>query len=134
MRLFMPTKIKEITNQTPYILFFRNTEHPEDSTVIFPHSISEIGGKDNDFCYIPNIQDGNPKEVFREHHMRVTDISGENLINFAFWKNDNQDNQLFYCENDAYSDKRNEKINNSTTNYKTGERLRIDEKGDYSIY
>ncbi|MFN7117361.1 MAG: hypothetical protein ACK4TA_11215 [Saprospiraceae bacterium] len=133
----MPTKIKAIDNRTPYILFFRNTEHPEDSRVIFPHSVGKTGGKDNDFCYIPNIQDRNPKEVFLAHHMRITDISGENHINFAFWKNDDQDNQLFYCENDEYASTRvpaNKKINKSTKDYETGEVLRIDGKEKYSIY
>lgn len=95
----MATQLYVLANRTTTDVQFTNTETAADSTPANALTMVHTGGKDGDYCNIPDCSD---ETYFKAHHMSVTSTDAENPWTVAFWNNDLQNHLLYYSLDGSY--------------------------------
>jgi hypothetical protein len=91
------------SNQTPYTVYFDNSQSAPDATSAQPFQAVMTGGANGDYC---NVPDCSGQQYFYQYHMTLfgVDVENDNTVVFAvmFWANDYQSEVLQYSLNGAY--------------------------------
>jgi hypothetical protein len=94
-------KLYAIANFLGAQVTLSNVEEPGDLAKIDPNAVTRTGGKDGDYCLIPQCSGS---EYFAEHHMSVEADTEKGQFNMALWFNDaEEDQRLYYSLNGQYS-------------------------------
>jgi hypothetical protein len=97
----MTQHIYWLSNQTPFTLYFENSQSSADATSAPPGTDVMTGGADGNYC---NVPDCSAQPYFYANHMNAYAVDADNnvIFSFSFWANDANNETLQYSYDGAY--------------------------------
>jgi hypothetical protein len=97
----MTQHIYWLSNQTPFTLYFENSQSSADATSALPGVDVMTGGADGNYC---NVPDCSAQPYFYANHMNAYAVDADNnvIFSFSFWANDANNETLQYSYDGVY--------------------------------